>query len=457
MEYYIYMLTDIYTNALSFLGNNQFASGGLLIGTVGVIVASLRRVPSILWTYFLRTFSVEVEVGSSNELFAIIEHWFSKNQVGGRIRSFRAKYIYEPPSLSKGGGSPYLYSEDSLNANKKIEDGIQLSPGLGTHWFWHNGFFFIIQRKRLDQNNNKTSISSKPNEEDFHLRIFSRNIKRAKDFLTEAVTICNSLDATTIRIYLPDYSSWTLSGRKKKRCPDALVLKDTLLTDLQEDIGQFLTRESWYADRGVPYRRGYLFVGPPGNGKTSTIATLASMFDSPIYCLDLSNSGMSDSMLKDLMSRVPKAAFILLEDVDAMFKSRKKKVIEKKSKSEKELEELFTEEESSKVTFSGLLNALDGISTPEGHIIFMTTNHPEILDPALIRPGRVDKIVEFKNADQEQAKRMFLKFFKQDSSHCNKFSKLAGTEKFSMAKLQGILLQASNEVEAVDLIKNLDE
>jgi chaperone BCS1 len=65
----------------------------------------------------------------------------------------------------------------------------------------------------------------------------------------------------------------------------------------------------------------------------------------------------------------------------------------------------------SSVTFSGLLNALDGVASSEERIIFMTTNHFERLDPALIRPGRVDMQELLDDAVGEQAQRLFVKFY----------------------------------------------
>lgn len=63
------------------------------------------------------------------------------------------------------------------------------------------------------------------------------------------------------------------------------------------------------------------------------------------------------------------------------------------------------------MTFSGFLNALDGVASGEERVIFLTTNHIERLDPALIRPGRVDLAALIDDADPEQAKRLFLNFY----------------------------------------------
>src|SRR5207253_2725559 len=82
---------------------------------------------------------------------------------------------------------------------------------------------------------------------------------------------------------------------------------------------------------------------------------------------------MSDNRLGDLLAKVPERNILLLEDIDCAFVKRKRA-----SGKEGEL------------TFSGLLNALDGVASPEGRIVVMTTNHVDKLDPALIRPGRAD-------------------------------------------------------------------
>ena len=85
-----------------------------------------------------------------------------------------------------------------------------------------------------------------------------------------------------------------------------------------------------------------------------------------------------------------KPKFVVFEDIDCVFDGREGK---------------------SKVTFSGLLNALDGLSSGRNQVTFMTTNHIENLDEALIRPGRVDLRVHLGNIDDSQARRLHAKFF----------------------------------------------
>jgi chaperone BCS1 len=176
--------------------------------------------------------------------------------------------------------------------------------------------------------------------------------------------------------------------------------------DLLRDVKDFLDEDTqkWYAYRGIPYQRGYLLYGPPGTGKSSFSLSLAGEFELDIYTLQL--SGISDSKLMKLFSELPPHCIVLLEDVDAAGMGRR--------------DDSDTDQEnksSSAVTLSGLLNVLDGVSSQEGRVLVMTTNHIEHLDEALIRPGRADKKVHFQLADKKISSQLFHTVFKQTPDH----------------------------------------
>lgn len=167
------------------------------------------------------------------------------------------------------------------------------------------------------------------------------------------------------------------------------------------DISMFRSSASWYHDRGVPYRRGYLLHGPPGTGKTSFIVALAGHLGLSVCIVNLGISGLNDQQLDQLLNNAPRNSILLMEDVDAALIKRKA------GKSQGG---------SNNVTLSGILNALDGITAQEGSVVFMTTNHIRKLAPALIRPGRCDRRLLFDYADKHQIHGMFLKFFLSRSS-----------------------------------------
>jgi chaperone BCS1 len=222
--------------------------------------------------------------------------------------------------------------------------------------------------------------------------------------------------------------------------------------NLIQDAMDYLNPQTmlWYVQRGLPYRRGYLFYGPPGTGKTSLSLALAGELNLPLYILSLSTSSLSDETLTMLFVELPRKCIVLLEDIDCAgvyregprqsynsdsddsdsdsdyasedesknsstkAKSKEKgKDKEKDKGGDKDSQPTRRRRPSSSVSFSGLLNAIDGVASHEGRILIMTTNHRERLDPALIRPGRVDLQVEFGYADRPALAEIFRELYKE--------------------------------------------
>lgn len=184
--------------------------------------------------------------------------------------------------------------------------------------------------------------------------------------------------------------------------------------------------------------------GPPGTGKTSFILALAGHLKLSICTLNLSGNELDDERLNKVLEIAPRNAIILLEDVDAIF-------VERTSVSQKR--------EGRKVSFSGLLNALDGVRSQEGRVLFLTTNHIEKLDPALLRPGRADVHVKLDYATSKQIQRMFQRFFPNlPQKIAEDFTNKVPANKLSMAKLQGHLLRYKKDAQkAIDNVNELTE
>ncbi|CAG8620823.1 7200_t:CDS:2, partial [Dentiscutata heterogama] len=185
---------------------------------------------------------------------------------------------------------------------------------------------------------------------------------------------------------------------------------------------QILLRKdgNWYNERGIPYRRGYLLYGPPGSGKSSFIQALAGELEYNICILNLSEIGLTDDRLNHLLSNAPERSIMLLEDIDATFTQKRE-----------------AQGYGSSVTLSGLLNALDGVAASEERIIFMTTNYVDRLQPALIRPGRVDFKEHLDVASDYQIRTMFLRFYENKTELAEKFVEKVRGKGISTAQLQG--------------------
>lgn len=248
-------------------------------------------------------------------------------------------------------------------------------------------------------------------------------------------------------------SEWRPFGHPRKRRPLKSVVLDEGVSDrILKDCREFIHNPQWYSDRGIPYRRGYLLYGPPGCGKSSFITALAGEIEYGICLLNLSERGLTDDRLNHLMNVAPQQSIILLEDIDAAFVSREDTKMQKSA---------F--EGLNRVTFSGLLNCLDGVASTEARIVFMTTNYLDRLDPALIRPGRVDVKEYVGYCSRHQLQQMFMRFYTGEEAVANSIifadNVLSEGRNVSPAQIQGYFMihKTSDQQTVVENVKKIWE
>lgn len=184
---------------------------------------------------------------------------------------------------------------------------------------------------------------------------------------------------------------WQFFGELPKRPMSTVVLPRELQTDLLRDVRAFYEQERTYVAFGKPYKRVLCLYGPPGTGKTSIVTAIASELDRPLAVFNVDS--LRDDTFIELLSGLPPGAILLFEDVDSMFRSDRKSAGD------------------GGMTFSAMLNALDGVLSPRGVVVFLTTNHLDRLDQALRRPGRLDRLVYVPLADAQQASAMWRRAF----------------------------------------------
>ncbi len=192
--------------------------------------------------------------------------------------------------------------------------------------------------------------------------------------------------------------------------------------ELRERLNIFVNHPEWYEERGIPHTLGVLLHGIPGAGKTSTIKAIAKDTGRHIFNLALRpyttckqltnlfydenvNVTTADGTISNYRIPLSKRIYVI-EDIDCLTDV----VLDRETTHTKK------QNHNEVLTLSYLLNLLDGVLETPGRILVITSNYPERIDKALIRPGRIDVKVEFRNADRQFILDMLNHFYECDKS-----------------------------------------
>jgi len=214
------------------------------------------------------------------------------------------------------------------------------------------------------------------------------------------------------------YGYWKKDARCLARGLDSVVLSNGVKEKIVADLDEFHEDSTldFYIAHGIPYKRSYLFHGAPGAGKTSLIQALAGHYQKNICYMQPSHPEITDDAIKSAVQTAPKNSLIIFEDVDALFQSGFGASSASEDGGGGGSKQGRVAAKGTNVTFSGVLNALDGVGCPLGQVFVLTTNHRENLDPALIRNGRVDLHIRFTDATVSQYRQMFESFYPGDAN-----------------------------------------
>ncbi|KAK0188390.1 P-loop containing nucleoside triphosphate hydrolase protein [Armillaria mellea] len=417
---------DAIKSILSPLGMNTGAiQDTLKLVVIGGTVETARRASVSAWNGFVDSFFLTAHFSQEDYPYDWLMHWLSKQPAWGRSREFEITTRSTGRNGLTQSTTGDLDDEDEEDEDDALVHGrrkrkVAFMPSIDTtHTIYYRGHWLRITRtKRYPDYGHGSSLK---------ISVVARNNDILKKLVLEAKREYEKDAEHRVHIFLADtsYPCWRWNGARQKRPMSSIVLQPGVKDMLLADCKDFLCSEEWYAERGIPFRRGYLLHGVPGSGKTSLIHSLAGELGLDIYVVSLSSKGMSDNTLTTLMGHVPSRCILLLEDLDAAFTrsvsrdSTSTGAPTTTTTTASTSDTNTTNNDGSTLSLSGLLNSLDGVAAAEGRLLFATTNHIERLDPALSRPGRMDVWVNFTHATKWQAEGIFKCFFPFKPSSVN--------------------------------------
>lgn len=251
-------------------------------------------------------------------------------------------------------------------------------------------------------------------------------------------------------VYEPKYEEWNVLNVCNMRSMDTIFMdlpsKQKLLAVVEDFTHPDTLKD--YQHFNIPYKLNILLYGKHGTGKTSTIHAIASHFRADMFILNFSRKiddaalakAFNTSTLSSYKRNSRKQKIIVLEDIDCIFTNRKEHDTAK-----------------NEVTLSGLLNVLDGLMRAEGTIAFLTANNIDVIDKALLRPCRMDLIMEYTDASKDQLKQMFAYYFSSQADRFEAFYRAIEFKHYTTSMLQQFFFRHRRATNILDHISDLQD
>ena len=321
-----------------------------------------------------------------NETYKSHIYYYLGKEFDNQPEEYKNKINYFISSIYQNKNNEYVEENDNETIRKELKN--YKYPCGKFEWYYDNS---IIEIEIQDIGNAKMCNSFSDFNLYYYKKVTAKN--SSIDILDEFVKYVKDYENikkpwnNSIKIYYNFKNNWDLYNTIVPQSIENIYLDEKIKNNLINYIDKFIDSKEKYIKFGRLHKINILLYGIPGSGKTCLCKAIAKKYKRDVYILNFAKS-LTDEILIQLISNINKNAIILLEDIDSFFNKRNALDIN--------------------ISFSCLINILDGtMSKGNGNMLFITANNPENMDKALLRPGRVDKIIKFDFPDKNIIKYAF--------------------------------------------------
>ena len=358
---------------------NMMNINSIIFTTISLAIAGIigfwcRDVPRNLYRFMKRQFTTTLYLTTQHTSFFVLIKWISENYPLQKFRDFKIS-----------------------NGKWGVEDN-DLVIGYGGHIIRYRRKWLHILLSEKD------SQGVREDKEIIKITKLGRSRKMFDELFHE---ISDQIHGKKPKVWQLKSDYWNLYGELMPRSLDSVFLEQEKRDLLLRTLNDFITREDWYDEHGIPYQLGILLYGNPGSGKSSLIRAIASHLKYSVYNLSSSQLHKLEDGLDNLPSE---KSIIVIEDIDCQVASHKRSK-NGETTSGQVLPGISLDSMLTITNLGDILNMIDGICPIHGRILIMTTNHIDKLDPALLRPGRIDLKLEMSYVNREILEQFLMGFY----------------------------------------------
>jgi len=352
------------------------------------------------------------------------------------IKQYAPKYL---PSIDVSMSDSYdvgvWLSKNVKSFSKYVENGVFL-PAPGWHVFYNEKTVFILNVYFKSQHDMSLRFKIYTYKKTAWIKEW---VDRKISEMLTPVGADSNVEYVNIQVYTGD--TFKSVPRKIKRPENTLIFRDNIHLSILKELKSFIKEESKYKMYGLAKSKGYCLYGPPGTGKTSIPLFLAGALNRNLIIIKPEAILHKDFMFD--MTKESKRAILLFDDIDTILKQRP---VQNKN---------ATSDDTYYKALYNLLTLFDSPISPDSLIFFINTNYPELLDPALIRPGRIEQRIYIGPPEGPELAKFFTIFFEEE--YVSEFIEAYGNRKKSPAALLTYLSKQKTARDAITNIKDLEE